>query len=72
MEWWNAITDLTFGSGGVLVVPPSACTGHLSTSSRTRGYFASRSNGIMDNEDLPPSSMFCLIAWLKIIPEGDI
>ena len=21
MEWWNGITDLTFGSGGVLVVP---------------------------------------------------
>ena len=45
MEWWNGITDLTFGSGGVLVVP------ELSEG----GYFASRSNGIMDNEDLPPS-----------------
>ena len=31
----------------------------------TRGYFAPRNNGIMDNEDLPPS---LVASMLKIVP----
>ena len=37
-----------------------SCTRALRGKVATRGYFASRNNGIMDNEDLPPSSILLL------------